>query len=383
MKTWPKALELREQQRRQSGAWRELPQPTSGVDFWSNDYLGMARDSSIALQAHQRVAQLGGLYNGATGSRLISGNHPLLASAEAVIAPFHQAEAALLFQSGYDANLGFFQSVPQKEDVVLYDELCHASIRDGIRQGFARSYKIRHNDTDHLAELLARYQGLVGSVYVVTESVFSMDGDAAPLEAWSDASAQFGAFLVVDEAHAIGVFGEHGQGLVCELGLAEAVFARVVTFGKALGCHGAAILGSQRLRDYLINFARSLIYTTALCPHSCATIEAAYQRLMQCPENLAALRQHIVHFNQLKKMNGLSPLFIYSKSAIHCAVLPGIARARHWAASLNAQGFAVKAILSPTVPEGQERLRFCLHSYQTTADIEALIQALLVLQNEA
>jgi 8-amino-7-oxononanoate synthase len=185
--------------------------------------------------------------------------------------------------------------------------------------------------------------------------------------------------LVVDEAHALGVFGENGEGVIQSLGLQDKVFARIMTFGKGLGCHGAAILGSLELKTYLINFARSFIYTTGLSPHSVASILVAYQQLSNEIVVLEQLKRNIIYFNQEKTQMGLKPLFVYSKSAIQCAIIPGNEKVKSIANQLQDKGFDVKAILSPTVPEGQERLRFCLHSYNSEKEILDVLQQLSLL----
>ncbi len=359
-------------QRQNAGAVRSLPLSNDLVDFSSNDYLGFARSQHIFDATNQWLAQRGIKTNGATGSRLISGNHFLYAQAESMLGSFHQSESALIFNSGYDANVGFFSAVPQKADVILYDALCHASIRDGIRLSAARSFKFAHNDPEDLERLILR-SPTGGNIYVATESVFSMDGDAPPLAELFELCEKYGCFPVVDEAHALGVFGDRGAGLVAQLGLQDKVFARVVTFGKALGCHGAAILGPAPLRDYLVNFARSFIYTTGLSPHAVANIIAAYDALQTDHAALAGLRDNIIHFVQSVNLLHLRPVFVYSKSAIQCAIVPGNQRARSLASHLQAKGFDVRAILSPTVPQGQERLRICLHSYNTKSQIDALL----------
>jgi 8-amino-7-oxononanoate synthase len=203
-----------------------------------------------------------------------------------------------------------------------------------------------------------------------------MDGDAPNLEALVALSNKYNCYLVVDEAHALGVFGNSGEGLIQLLGLQDPIFARIITFGKGLGCHGAAILGSQKLVDYLVNFARSFIYTTGLSPHSVATILVAYQHLQTEKEALQKLRENIIHFNQEKKQLGLNPLFVRSKSAIQSAIIPGNKKVKTIASQLQEKGFDVKAILSPTVPEGQERLRFCLHSYNSKEEISEVLKLL-------
>lgn len=374
MKPFPKALTDKLQQREQRHSLRKLSDSNLQIDFSSNDYLGFARSSELFEKTHQLLVDRNLKSNGATGSRLLSGNHKLYSEAEKFIAAFHQTEAALIFNSGYDANVGFFSSIPQRNDVILYDELIHASIRDGIQLSNAKSYKFPHNDLEELAKLIQKFQTSETEIYVVTESVFSMDGDSPNLEELVTITEQHGVYLVVDEAHALGVFGEKGEGLVQNFQIQDKVFARIMTFGKGLGCHGAAILGSEDLKSYLVNFARSFIYTTGLSPHSVATILTAYQMLSS--DSMKGLKHNITFFNQQKNLLGLKPLFVYSKSAIHSVVIPGNEKVKTIAGQLQQQGFDVKPILSPTVPEGQERLRFCLHSYNSEAEISEVLRLL-------
>jgi len=388
----PKTLQEKLRQREANNALRSLPVANNLVDFASNDYIGFAHNETIFKAAHQYLLDNNIKTNGATGSRLLSGNHQLYSTAEHFIASFHQSEAALIFNSGYDANVGFFSSVPQRNDVILYDELCHASIRDGIQISKARSFKFPHNDLEELEKQIEKFnissaqfasgsgQHSTFNIYIVTESVFSMDGDCPNLEALIQLSEKHNAYLVLDEAHALGVFGNPeasgGEGLTQQLNLQNEVFARIMTFGKGLGCHGAAILGSQELKKYLVNFARSFIYTTGLSPHSVATVLVAYQHLAQEQKALQSLKANIVFFNQKKLRLGLKPLFVYSKSAIQCAIIPGNEKVKSIATQLQQKGFDVKPILSPTVPEGQERLRFCLHSYNSETEITQVLELL-------
>lgn len=391
MKSFPKSLQAKLDQRKANNALRQLPLVNDRIDFASNDYIGFARSEQIFDQTHQYLISRSIKSNGATGSRLISGNHPLYATTETFIAQFHNSESALIFNSGYDANVGFFSAVPQRNDTILYDELCHASIRDGIQMSHAKSYKFNHNDFEDLEKIILKFS--VSSraqsrdkppaanrqpttIYVVTESVFSMDGDSPQLETLIMLAEKYSAYLVIDEAHALGVFGEKGEGLVQHSGLHDKCFARIMTFGKGLGCHGAAVLGSTQLISYLVNFARSFVYTTGLSPHSVATILVAYQQLAQEKEALHQLRNNIVFFNQEKLRLGLKPMFVYSKSAIQCAIIPGNENVKAIATQLQEKGFDVKPILSPTVPEGQERLRFCLHSYNSEAEISKVLELL-------
>jgi len=376
MKQFPKALTQKLQTREANNALRKLPVPNNLIDFASNDYIGFAHNEDLFHKTHQYLVEINLKINGATGSRLISGNHNLYQITEDFIAQFHQSESALIFNSGYDANVGFFSSVPQRSDIILYDELCHASIRDGIQLSNAKSYKFQHNNFEELEAIIKRCHTELVEVYIVTESVFSMDGDSPNLEELVALSEKYNCHLVIDEAHALGVFGEKGEGLIQSLNLQDNIFARIMTFGKGLGCHGAAILGSSALKSYLVNFARSFIYTTGLSPHSVATILTAYQHLATEKQAVEQLKQNIIHFNQEKVQLGLKPIFVYSKSAIQCAIIPGNEKVKTIATQIQEKGFDVKPILSPTVPEGQERLRICLHSYNSEKEISEILNLL-------
>ena len=373
---FPENLKNKIETRNQNNSLRKLSSNDNLYDFASNDYIGFAKSETIFNKTHSYLVDNNIIQNGATGSRLLSGNHKVYQEAENYIAKFYQSESSLIFNSGYDANVGFFGAVPQRNDIILFDELSHASIRDGIQLSNAKSYKFKHNDFEELEELIQRFQSGTAEIYIVTESVFSMDGDCPNLEELTQISNKYSCNLVVDEAHALGVFGNRGEGFVQMLGLQDAAFARIVTFGKGLGCHGAAIIGSTELKNYLVNFARSFIYTTGLSPHSVATILIAYQHLETEKKELEKLRKNINYFNQEKNLLGLKPMFVRSKSAIQSAIVPGNRNVKLIANQLQENGFDVKAILSPTVPEGQERLRFCLHSYNSKEEISEVLKLL-------
>ena len=377
--TFPENLKNKIETRNQNNSLRKLSSPNNLIDFASNDYIGFAKSDAIFNATHSYLVDNNIIQNGATGSRLLSGNHKVYQEAENYIAKFHQVESALIFNSGYDANIGFFGAVPQRNDIILFDELSHASIRDGIQLSNAKSYKFQHNDFEDLERLLLKLSTdnqQPTTIYIVTESVFSMDGDCPNLEELVLLSNNYNCNLVVDEAHALGVFGVFGEGLVQMLEIQDSIFARIVTFGKGLGCHGAAIIGSTELKNYLVNFARSFIYTTGLSPHSVATILIAYQHLETEKKELEKLRKNINYFNQEKNLLGLKPMFVRSKSAIQSAIVPGNRNVKLIANQLQENGFDVKAILSPTVPEGQERLRFCLHSYNSKEEISEVLKLL-------
>ncbi|WP_108804825.1 pyridoxal phosphate-dependent aminotransferase family protein [Aquimarina sp. Aq107] len=381
MNGFPKKLEKRLKDREDNMALRSLSEQAAVIDFASNDYIGFSSSKLIFDNTHKSLIEKGIHQNGATGSRLLSGNHPLYVETETMLTTFHNAEAALIFNSGYDANVGFFSSVPQRGDIILYDEFIHASIRDGIKMSNARSYKFNHNDIDDLKQRLQQTRENKKSssepleVYVVTESVFSMDGDTPDLGAFSTFCKENKCQLIIDEAHATGVFGDNGVGLVQQLGLEDSVFARIHTFGKAMGCHGAAILGSSELKSYLVNFARSFIYTTGLPPHSLVTIQTALIELQTTLE-IEKLKQNILFFQQKLEETKQRSLFIESNSAIHCCIISGNEKIKKIASQIQERGFDVKPILSPTVPDGKERLRFCLHSYNTKEELAEVLELL-------
>ncbi|ATL49313.1 8-amino-7-oxononanoate synthase [Chitinophaga caeni] len=360
------ALHKREEQ----ASLRQLRHFENRVDFCSNDYLGLA--SSERMGEH--ILRLNEPYSkkhGSGGSRLLSGNDPFIELAEGEIALFHRAAAGLIFNSGYDANLGLLSSVPGKHDTVIYDNLAHASIRDGIRLSLAHSYAFAHNDCESLQQKLSIAKRGLGEVFVVIESVYSMDGDIAPIEDILQLCQRYNAHLIVDEAHATGIVGSRGEGLVQSKGLENDCFARVHTFGKALGCHGAIVLGSETLKSYLINFARSFIYTTALPPVAVASMLAAYQLFPSMDEERRTIRAHI-----RKLRSGLNDNLFYSDTPIQVYNIPGNEAARTKAGYLQSLGLDVRAILHPTVAKGAERLRIIIHSFNTDHELELLIEGL-------
>lgn len=363
-------LEQRLKERSEKGLWRSLKHENSLVDFSSNDYLGFAHSAALHQYINAETKRIAPGLNGSGGSRLLSGNYAYTEATESWIASFHQAEAGLIFNSGYDANIGLLSAIPQRGDTIITDELIHASLIDGSRLSLANRFKFGHNNINELEQKLKQ---ATGNIYVVVESIYSMDGDAAPLKDMSELCQKYGANLIVDEAHATGIFGPSGEGLVMQLGLQNAVFARIVTFGKAIGTHGAIILGSAVLRNYLINFARSFIYTTAMPLHNIIAIRCAYEWLTK-EKYAEQIHQKIDSYNLL--INKLNIKHIQSTSAIQTLLFNNNSEAKNAALQLQEKGFDVRPILSPTVPAGQERLRICLHTYNTEAEITALVQQL-------
>jgi 8-amino-7-oxononanoate synthase len=356
------------QKRREEGAFRTLTHREGLVDFASNDYLGMARNKALAEVIHQATQQVP---LGATGSRLLTGNSTELEALEDTLSEFFQVPAALLFNSGYDANLAVLSSIPQKGDTILYDALAHACIKDGARLSAAQRFSFRHND---LEDLVRKGAKATGQCFVVVESIYSMDGDAAPLQALVELCTENGWWLVVDEAHSTGVYGAYGEGSCVEAGVADHVFARVHTFGKALGQHGAAVVGSQLLRDYLVNFARPFIYTTALPPHSVVAIGQALAFLKAGSPDRTSLFDNIRLFRALTQ--ALPFQVLDSQSPIQGVVVPGNASCRAVSDGLVHAGYDVRPILSPTVKAGSERLRICLHAFNSPAEITGLVEEL-------
>ena len=364
--------------RQRSGLLRQLRTADILTDFCSNDYLGLARSPELRLAIQRAEAGREALPTGATGSRLLSGQSELANEVEHQLAEVYQTETALIFNSGYDANLGLLACLPQVGDTLLTDELIHASMIDGARLSYATRRRFRHND---LADLdcqlrLAAESSPLGQVFVAVESLYSMDGDIAPLGEMADLCDNYGAALIVDEAHATGMYGPTGEGLTVALGLQERVFARVHTFSKALGVHGAAVVGPAVLRDYLINFARPFIYSTALPPHSLLAIRCAHEHLQTHPDARRQLQDRLAYFWQRIAVVLPDSTWSNSQSPIQCLIVPGNDTARLVATAAQSAGFDVRAILSPTVPTGQERLRICIHAYNTEAEIDRLIDIL-------
>jgi 8-amino-7-oxononanoate synthase len=441
--------------------------PPGTVDFSSNDYLSLSTNPELrqdflnllrareereeeeeeeeeghssrpARPDHQPSASLPTPQLGSRGSRLLDGNHPSADSLEALIAAHHNSPSALLFTSGFDANVGLFSCAPQPGDCVVYDELIHASVHDGMRLSrvpAARRVPFRHNSVVSLREVLEDLvrgehgvRDASANVFIAVEAVYSMDGDLAPLREMVDTVHEMlprgNGYLIVDEAHATGICGQRGRGLCCELGVEDKVFARVVTFGKALGSQGgesalillfllirgleaslvlrptivgiemlklrllAVVLCSEIAREYLINYARTLIYTTAMSYPSLASIRASYDFMISGRTEI--LRDRLRYLIRLTHhlLSGL----ISSLNEVHQAtgilalrplddkispIIPIFTPdPRSLASHCQAQGLMVRPIVAPTVPQGTERIRVCLHAGNTQQEVERLVVAI-------
>ncbi|PTX21245.1 8-amino-7-oxononanoate synthase [Pontibacter mucosus] len=370
----PLSIKLQQKlaERAAQGNLRALKTTSGLTDFCSNDYLGLARSEKLRALIHKEEEKYNHLPLGATGSRLLSGNHPLFEELESIIARYHHAEAALLFNSGYTANVGLLSALPQRGDTVLYDEASHASMKDGLRLSFAKSYSFRHNSVEDLRQKLQRTSG---QVYVLVESVYSMDGDQSPLRELAQVCNAHKAALIVDEAHAVGLYGEKGEGLVPALGLEQEVFARVLTYGKAMGLHGAAVVGPQVLREFLINYSRAFIYTTGLPTHALVALKCAYTLLPELNQEREKVKQlaHLLY----RKLNNISSISCSPEGSVILSVfLQQPQRLKALAAALQQQGFDVRPVLPPTVPQGTERLRVIVHAFNSEEEIEGLVQAI-------
>ena len=326
------------------------------IDFASNDYLGFSKNKIVSGE--------------------ILGNEPVFKEVEQFIAQFHQTESALIFNSVKEANLAFFCTIPQKDDLILFDELCHVSIQDAILFSNAKSHSFEHNNFEDLEKLLLNQKPKnqePTTIFIITESVFSMDGDTPNLEELIQLSQQYHCNLVIDESNSLGVFGSKGEGLIQMLGLQDFCFARIMTFENALGCECGAIICTNDLKKHLGNFDARSISTREIFPMSAAAILIAYNHLESEKQTIERLRENIIHFNQELNLLGLKPLFVRSKSAIQSAIISGNQNIKRIANQFQEIGFDVKPIFSPEVPEGQERLQFCLHSYNSKEEISEVL----------
>ena len=418
------------------------PAPPAAIDFASNDYLGLARcprqlrsvERSFASLVRSASAASAPLL-GSTGSRLLSGDTALAAGLEAFLAAAHHRPAALLFNSGYDANLSVLGSVLRPEDVVILDELCHNSLVMGMRMsrlgwesraGDRAARTFRHNDPQDLERVLRQARddhgpGSGGEILVVVESVYSMDGDVAPLGDILDLAESYGASVVVDEAHGLGIYGmtnvddlslgervressgtfstgsatgEYGgTGVLAAAGLEHhrSLLCSVHTFGKAAGCHGAVVVASQTMVNYLINYARPFVYSTAPPPHALVTIRCAYESMMGREGEdrrlklfgLVRLFRRSMEDRLMQPSAALiatkcrSPVLLPSPSPIQAVLVPGNRRCVELCSRLNSRSFDVYPIRSPTVTKGQERVRIILHSHNTEEEVLGLVKALV------
>ncbi|HEX8055851.1 MAG TPA: 8-amino-7-oxononanoate synthase [Novosphingobium sp.] len=353
----------------QSRARRLIPE--AGIDFASNDYLGLGRSGLLVDAA--RAALDRGVPVGSGGSRLLRGNCPEHEALEADAAAFFGSESALWFATGYAANSALFSTLPQRGDLIVHDELVHASAHEGMKLGRAETVSVRHNDPDAFELAIRRYRadGGTGRVWLAVESLYSMDGDRAPLDALTAIADRHDAVLLIDEAHATGVFGEGGRGLADTISSRDNVIT-LRTCGKALGCEGALVCGPAVVKDFLVNRGRGFIFSTAPSPLMAAVVRASLEIVRTRPELREALWQRVRH---AEKLLGLLGAEIAGSQIIPLIIGPDD-RTMQLAGALQAAGFDVRGIRPPTVPNGTARLRISITNNASLADIGDLAAVL-------
>jgi 8-amino-7-oxononanoate synthase len=347
-------------------------QITQGIDLSSNDYLGLARDPRLQRAVVESAARAERV--AATGSRLLSGNAIEWEQMESEFAAFAGTEAALYFGSGYAANLGLLTSLLGPGDAVYSDAMNHASLIDGIRLCGATKVIYPHRDLAYLENALRQHTGRAGARVIVTESVFSMEGDVAPLDEMLRLAERHGAALVVDEAHATGARGPQGRGIAAERGIEREVLAIVHTCGKALASAGAFVCGGQELKEFLINRARTFIFSTAMPPYFAGQIRAAVELARAADGPRAHLRT--IADELRRSLAGAGIPCGASSTHIVPVILGGNEAALHTASELQRAGFAARAIRPPTVPPGTARIRISLTSAITMEQTRRLAEAL-------
>jgi len=344
----------------------------SGVNLCSNDYLGLAADPRLKQAVIEAVASARQM--GATGSRLLSGNAREWEELETEFAEFAGAESALYFGSGYTANVGLLGSVLRPGDIVFSDALNHASLIDGIRLSGAHKLIYPHGDMQFLEDALREKSSSPGAKVIVTESIFSMEGDVARIDHLLRLAKTYGAELIVDEAHALGVCGPEGRGVVAELKLEREIFATVYPCGKALASAGAFVCCGAALKEFLVNRARTFLFSTALPPYVARQIHAA----LDIAREEKSRREHLNEIS-IALREGLSAAGLNygaSSTQIVPVILGSNEAALRVAAQLQAAGYAVRAIRPPTVPAGTARIRVSLTSRITLADVHRLVGAI-------
>jgi len=340
-------LDLRERE----GILRSLKLYKDLIDFSSNDYLGIAKQNQ----------------SGAGGSRLISGNSKEIIDLEKTFAKFIGAEAALFFGSGYLANVGVIPAICDRNTTIFYDELIHASLRDGIRLSNANSYSFKHNEIQDLEVKLSKYDG---KKLIVSEVVFSMDGDSPDFNHLFKVAKESNAELLIDEAHSFGIVGPKGVGLISSENRSASCFCTVYPLGKALGLSGCFVTGSQLLIDYLINFSRSFIYSTAPSKNHVLQVKKQLHELAnKTTESIFELKNYFI-----QKLEDKCSFISGPNSTIVSLIVSGNENVKALEKELYEQGFFVKAILSPTVAKGSERLRICIHDFNTKSQLSTLAE---------
>lgn len=351
--------------RKELGNLRQLKQNPDGIDFYSNDYLGLCKNQQFKGKLHDLIRENPDAIMGSTGSRLISGNSKIKMEVEEAVAGIHKVQKALFFPNGYAANLALFSCILKKGDVIILDEKIHRSIYDGCRLSFATRWKFKHNELDHLAELLKKASSrTTGNIFIAVESLYSMDGDIAPIQEISELAGFYGAKLIIDEAHSLGV---SGIDFIQTLGLKYPVFARVLSYGKAMGLYGASILGSSTLIDYLVNFSSPFIYSTSMSDFSYLAVKESYSFLQEQPQLISKLQQVIQSFKvTYKGNNGTSP------GPIQPLYFANLFELKQTVKRLSTHGINCYGVSYPAVDIRYPCIRITLHSFNTLKEIQLL-----------
>lgn len=362
--------------RMMAGNHRSLLLSHNLIDFASNDYLGLARSPLLFNRFLEELRKVKGNHGtlGSTGSRLLTGNSHYVQELENQIANFHGYTSGTLFNCGYMANLGLLSAIASENDTIFFDAQIHASMRDGLKLSQAAALPFKHNDAEHLEKRL-KNSSANGNHFICIESIYSTDGLQAPLQKICALAKQYGAKLIVDEAHAVGIHGPQGKGLVAENELGSLIFAQVITFGKALGTHGAIVLGDSQLKELLINLATSFIYTTALPFYSLAAIKASYDLFPKMELERCKL------FGLIASCKKIIPSS--SDTQIQPILVPGNQAVKEMAKILASKGFDLRPLTSPTVRKGAERLRLCLHAHNNQEELLNLFKLISLFQNKS
>jgi 8-amino-7-oxononanoate synthase len=367
-----KRIRKRLEQRRQDGNYRILPRTSYGNDFYSNDYLGFAKSQQI----YERVSDLtavaslaDGKLNGSTGSRLLSGNNVYVEELEKELTRFFKSDSALVFNSGFNLNMGLLSNVATDGDVILLDQNIHASLKVGAKLSQAETYYFHHNNLEHLEKrLISLRKKKDGLFFVITEGLFSMDGDIPDLISMLELCEKYGAHLIVDEAHSAGIYGDYGEGLVAKYGLEKKVFCRVITFGKAFGSFGAALLGPNYLKECFINFCPSFIYTTSMPLNSVLTTTTALQYRKNSDQEIKTLLNNCQYFADQMDTNFIGPIFSFQFKSLEIL--------KKCTEECKKENIKLLPIMSPTVQKGKERIRVCIHSFNTKEEMDKIINIL-------
>ena len=371
------------EQAERDGLKREL-NVSSGKDFISNDYLGLAADLSFHTVLKDAIFQFDGVLSGSGSSRLLGGQKDFYEDVEGRLATFSRTESALFFASGYQANLALVSCLAREEDVLVSDQYNHASLVDGMRLARGKKIIYQHNDMVALESRLRECRGIYKKIFLVCESVYSMEGEWASLIQISKLAKQYGAELIVDESHATGLFGPGGSGLVNELGLRDEILCTIHTAGKALGAAGAWIAGSNRLKKYLVHFSRAFIYSTAPSPIQFLLVDESVRYLDKIWERgKIVLTSSKVMREKLKKaFAGYSVEILGQDSPIIPIVLGENEKVIEVSSRLREEGFAVAAVRYPTVPVKSARLRISMNYNNVGRNSENLLKCLVPMIKE-